>query len=249
MARIAYDSGDAAAFGASRHLTDDGVRAWRAAITRYLNPRPGIRLLDLGSGTGMWARAFTEWFDIDVIAVEPSDAMRARSIYQRTDPGDAEHIPLDDGSVDAAWMSTVIHHIPNLASTALELRRVVRPGGLVLIRSAFAGRHHGITIFRYFPEAVRILDSYPSVQETQAAFAAADFTMTGFEQVPQLTAASLLEVATTLQRRAHTPLQLISDADYAAGIARLRQAAETATGPVIDALDLLVFERRGADPA
>jgi SAM-dependent methyltransferase len=245
MARIAYDSGDAAAFGASRRLTHDGLAAWRAAITRYLDPRPGIRLLDLGSGTGMWARAFTEWYDIDVIAVEPSEAMRASSLHSPVIPGDAEHIPLDDGSVDAAWMSTVIHHIPDLARAARELRRVVRPGGLVLIRSAFAGRHDAITLFRYFPEAVRILDTYPSVQDTEAAFATAGFTMTGLEQVRQLTASSLQEAATTLQRKAHTPLQLISDAEFAAGLARLRQAAETAAGPVIDALDLLVFQKRG----
>ena len=42
-----------------------------------------MRVLDLGSGTGMWAQAFTAWYDsIDVIAVEPSEAMRARSVHQ-----------------------------------------------------------------------------------------------------------------------------------------------------------------------
>ncbi len=168
--------------------------------------------------------------------------MRARSLHPGVVAGDAERIPLDEDSVDAVWMSTVVHHVPDLASAAREIRRVLRPEGLVLIRSAFAGRHEPITLFRYFPEAVRVLDTYPSVADVEAAFTAVGFTTAGVEQVPQVTAASLREAAATLRREAHTPLQLITDEEYAAGLARLREAAETDTGPVIDALDLLVFQ-------
>jgi ubiquinone/menaquinone biosynthesis C-methylase UbiE len=80
MARIAYNSQDAAAFEATRHLSDPGLAAWREAVTRHLDPRPGTRLLDLDAGTGMWAQALTDWHDgIDVIAAEPAEAMRARN--------------------------------------------------------------------------------------------------------------------------------------------------------------------------
>ncbi|MFC5924600.1 class I SAM-dependent methyltransferase [Micromonospora vulcania] len=242
MARIAYDNADAAAFEATRHLTDDGLTAWREAVSRHLGARTDLRLLDLGSGTGRWAQAFTAWYDrIEVIAVEPSEAMRARSAYQPVVRGDAQRIPFDDGSVDAVWLSTVIHHVPDLTRAARELRRVLRPGGRVLIRSAFAGRHQAITLFRYFPEAIRVLDTYPSVADVEAAFATAGFVTVGFEQVPQVTAASLRDAATELRRAAHTPLQLISDDEYATGLARLHAAAQTETGPVVDALDLLVL--------
>lgn len=241
MARITYDNADAVAFEATRHLTDDGLSAWQEAVTRHLDPHAGMRILDLGSGTGMWARAFIDWYGIEVTAVEPSEAMRARSMYQPVVPGDAERIPLDDGSIDAAWISTVIHHVPDLNRAARELRRVVRPGGPVLIRSAFAGRHQAITLFRYFPEAIRVLDTYPSVADVEEAFTTAGFVTVGFEQVPQASAASLREAATALRREAHTPLQLIGDDEYAAGLARLRKAAQRETGPVVDALDLLVL--------
>jgi ubiquinone/menaquinone biosynthesis C-methylase UbiE len=242
MARIAYDSVDAAAFEASRHLTDDGLATWREAVTRYLDPRPDMRLLDLGAGTGSWARTFTNWYEeAQVVAVEPSEAMRARSVYQPVVAGDAAHIPLDGDSVDAVWMSTVIHHVPDLTAAAHELRRVLRPGAPLLIRSAFAGRHHGISLFRYFPEAIRVLDTYPGAADVGAAFATAGFNTVALEQVPQTTAASLHEAATTLRREAHTLLQLISDDEYATGLARLREAAKTDTKPVVDALDLLVL--------
>jgi hypothetical protein len=52
---------------------------------------------------------------------------------------------------------------------------------------------------------------------------------------------SLQAAVAAIRRQAHTPLQLISDAEYASGLSRLRAAAQTASGPVIDALDLLVL--------
>jgi ubiquinone/menaquinone biosynthesis C-methylase UbiE len=140
MARMEYAAEQADAFAANRHLDPDAVSHWRPAIARHLRPRPGTRLLDLGAGTGTWARTFTQWYGIDVIAVEPSAAMRARSVYPMTLAGDATAVPLPEAHVDGAWISTVIHHVPDLVAAAVELRRVLRPGAPVLIRSAFAGR-------------------------------------------------------------------------------------------------------------
>jgi SAM-dependent methyltransferase len=242
MARIAYDRADAAAFAATRHLSDDGRTAWREAVTRYLGPAPGRRIADIGAGTGSWAGAFTTWFPgVEVIAIEPSAAMRARSAHRPVVGGDAEHLPLADATVDAVWISTVLHHVPDLPAAAREICRVLRPGGTVLVRSAFPGRHEGITLFRYFPEAVRVLDSYPSIADVTAAFAGAGLEVVASEAVPQRSAASLAEAVATLRRAAHTPLQLITDDAYAAGLDRMRRAAAGATGPVIDHLDLLVL--------
>jgi SAM-dependent methyltransferase len=241
MARIAYDERDAAAFAANRHVDDNGLTGWREAVARHLQPYPGLRLLDLGAGTGWWASAFSRWYDgIDVIAVEPAAAMRARRVCARMVAGDAVHLPLADDSVDAVWLSTVIHHIPDLRAAADEVRRVIRPGGTVLIRSGFPGRSEGVTLFRFFPEAVRVVDSYPSVADIAEAFSG--FTVTALEPVRQVTASSLREAAASLRREAHTPLQLMTDEDYAAGLARLQKAADVESGPVVDVLDLLVLK-------
>ncbi|GIF02444.1 class I SAM-dependent methyltransferase [Paractinoplanes rishiriensis] len=244
MALISYDKAAAAAFQATRHLGDDDLAAWRAAISRYLDPRPGARLLDLGCGTGSWARAFRTWWpDIDVVAVEPAAAMRERAVFQPVLPGAADDIPFADASLDGVWLSTVVHHVPDLIAAAREIRRVLRPGAPVLIRSAFAGRHEAISLFHWFPEAVAVLDRYPSIEGVETAFAVAGFTTAWCEPVPQVTARSVAEAAASLQREAHTPLRLISDEAYAAGITRLREAARTQSGPVVDALDLLVLRR------
>jgi SAM-dependent methyltransferase len=242
MALIAYDQSDAAAFAATRHLAGDGLAPWRDAILRHLDPRTGRRLLDLGCGTATWARAFQQWWpSVEVLAVEPSAAMRARAVVEVV-PGDAENIPAQDASVDGVWVSTVIHHVADLAAAAREIRRVLKPGAPVLIRSAFPGRHEGLTLCRFWPETIAALDEhYPSVETIEAAFGTAGFARVALEPVTQVSAASLAEAAAGLRREAHTLLQLISDTAYAEGVQRLRDAARTATGPQTDTLDLLVL--------
>jgi SAM-dependent methyltransferase len=242
MAMIAYDRTDAGAFAGTRHLSDDGAAAWRAAVQRYGRPRPGDRWADLGAGTGSWAEQFTRWFPgLAVVAVEPSAAMRDRCRHRPAVAGHAGAIPLRAGTAGAAWISTVLHHVPDLPAAARELRRVLSPGAPVLIRSAFAGRPGGISLFRWFPEAIRVLDTYPGIDDVEAAFATAGFRLETVEAVPQVTAPSLREAAGRLRREAHTPLQLISDDAYEKGVGRLQAAARTTTGPVIDSLDLVVL--------
>lgn len=61
------------------------------------------------------------------------------------------------------------------------------------------------------------------------------------EPVRQVTAPSLAAIAATARRESHTPLMLIANSAYEAGLARLRLAAATQQGPIIDTLDLLVL--------
>ena len=90
--------------------------------------------------------------------------------------------------MDGAWLSTVVHHLPDLRAAARELRRVLRPAAPVLIRSAFPGRHHGIGLFRYWPEAITALDTFPSVTRVRTVFAAAGFSYVTLQPVRQVTA-------------------------------------------------------------
>src|SRR3954466_8984167 len=163
IARITYDEETAAAYKAVREVPRDGLSEWREAVRRHLRPSQGMTLVDIGAGTGQFAAAFSDWFDLDVLAVEPSAAMRdqipPRPGIQALE-GDATALPLPDDAADAAWLSLVIHHIPDLEVAAREIRRVLRPGGLVLIRQGFPDRYEpsgslkldGIELVRWFPE-------------------------------------------------------------------------------------------------
>jgi ubiquinone/menaquinone biosynthesis C-methylase UbiE len=259
MARISYDERTAAAFKAVREVPRDGLSEWREAVRRHLRPWPGMTLVDIGAGTGAFAAAFSDWFDLDVLAVEPSAAMRGqipRTPAIRVFEGDASALPLPDESADAAWLSLVIHHIPDLGVAAQEIRRVLRPGAPVLIRQGYPDRYEPlgnlkqdrILFVRWFPETVRVASTFPSLEETCEAFAAAGFHQEALEQVRETYATSLAEFLDQVDtlRQADTTMRNLTEDEFLRGKERLRRAvrhAEDTANPETRSnwLDLLVL--------
>jgi SAM-dependent methyltransferase len=248
VARISYDERTAAAFKEAREIPREALAGWREAVRRHLRPSPGMTLVDVGAGTGTFAAAFADWFDIRVVAVEPSTAMRHR--IPRTPAievldGDACAVPLPDRSADGAWLSLVIHHIADLAAAAREIRRVLRPGAPVLMRGGMSGTSlDGIEIVRWFPETARVVDTFPSLDETCDAFAAAGFQRVALERVRETYPtglADLLGQVGTL-RVADTTMRGLTDDEFRRGTARLRRAVETGSAELrSNTLDLLVL--------
>ena len=251
MARISYDEQTAAAFKAVREVPRDGLLEWREAVGRHLRPSRGMTLVDIGAGTGVFAAAFSDWFDLSVVAVEPSAAMRdqiPRTPAIRVLEGDAGALPLPDESADAAWLALVIHHIPDLGAAAHEIRRVLRPGAPVLIRQGFPGRCDRVELVRWFPETARTVDTYPSVDDTCQAFAAAGFRRDALEQVRETWPTSLAEFLGQVDifRRADTTMRGLTEDEFRRGKERLRRAVRDAGDAAVPEtrsnwLDLLVL--------
>ncbi len=247
MARIDYDA-VAASFEQGRGMAPADIAAWRETLAPYLSPDP-VRVADVGAGTGVFAWAFAHWFDARVLALEPSAGMLAEAMRYRRHPaiayvaGRAERLPLRDATCDAAWLSTVIHHIDDLPACASELRRVLRPSAPLLIRSAFPGRSGHLEIVRWFPGAERIIATFPSIDETAAAFGTAGFAIEHAVDVPQTSAPGLRAFAERARRRADTTLLGISDEEFASGLAQLEAAAaaEAEPRPIVDRITLLVL--------
>ena len=114
------------------------------AVIEILVARCGLRLdhlvADVGAGTGMLAELFLEHGNA-VIAIEPNDDMReACERLASAWPGlmvkkaTAEDTGLEEGSVDLVAVGRAFHWF-NIAQTAKEFRRILRPGGWVVIAS------------------------------------------------------------------------------------------------------------------
>ncbi|MFI5320594.1 MAG: class I SAM-dependent methyltransferase, partial [Myxococcota bacterium] len=108
------------------------------ALQRLI-PR-GLRVLDLGTGTGALARerAGAGW---DVVAVDHSPRMLeaareklAAAGAERVElrAGDATALPLANGEVDAALAHMVLQYLASPADAIGEMARVVKPGGSVV---------------------------------------------------------------------------------------------------------------------
>lgn len=112
--------------------------AYRRSALLRAGVTPGMRVIDVASGTGPVARALMEILDSpdQIVCVEPSAGMIAES--KKTVPAvhhqsTAEALPVADASFDMLVMGFALRHVDDLDATFAEFRRVVKDGGRVLI--------------------------------------------------------------------------------------------------------------------
>ncbi|MFI9381261.1 class I SAM-dependent methyltransferase [Kutzneria sp. NPDC052558] len=129
-------SGRAASFGRraadyAQHRPDYPVAAVEWALAPVAAERP--RVLDLAAGTGKLT-AMIAALGLDVVAVEPDDAMRAELSALLPEvtalSGAAERIPLPDASVDAVLVGQALHWFDHERALP-EIGRVLRRGGVL----------------------------------------------------------------------------------------------------------------------
>ncbi|HEY2768925.1 MAG TPA: methyltransferase domain-containing protein [Solirubrobacteraceae bacterium] len=106
--------------------------------------QPGDRVLDLGSGAGDFTAVLAA-ADAQPVGIEIAEAavQRARREHPDLDfrlaPIDGP-LPLEDNVFDLVWASEVIEHIADTARSLSEIRRVLRPGGRLLVTTPSHGR-------------------------------------------------------------------------------------------------------------
>jgi ArsR family transcriptional regulator len=124
-------------------LRDDlfGEGFFLAALPALVDPTWTVG--DLGCGTGRVAEAIAPYV-ARVVAVDGSDAMlRAARKRLRGFPGvevrqgALESLPVDDGSLDAATLVLVLHHVAEPARVLHEAVRALAPGGRLLVVDMF----------------------------------------------------------------------------------------------------------------
>lgn len=104
----------------------------------------GARILDLACGPGEQAVALAERYAARVVAIDPlvaqlRDARRlAGERLVRVAAGRMEAVPLADGSVDLVWLRDALMHTGDPEATLGHCRRVLRPGGHLLLHTAYA---------------------------------------------------------------------------------------------------------------
>jgi ubiquinone/menaquinone biosynthesis C-methylase UbiE len=115
----------------------------RARATAEL-VRPGLRVADIGTGTGILALELAG-LGLNVIGIDRSEAMleAARRKWEAVESresgtvefraGNAHELPLESSSVDAAFAHMVLHSVEEPARVIHEMARIVKPGGQVIL--------------------------------------------------------------------------------------------------------------------
>ena len=183
MARLG-DRAFAAAYARLVDAESEVMRGWR----RWIASRAHGVVVELGAGTG----ANLAWYgDVErLVLVEPSPAMRRRLAARA---GDAEvldataaALPLPDDSVDAVVATLVLCSVPDLPAALAEVRRVLRPGGSLLLLEHVRAADPATARWqdRLDPAWRRLAQGCHPNRNTVAAVAAAGFTVVERHPVP-----------------------------------------------------------------
>jgi demethylmenaquinone methyltransferase / 2-methoxy-6-polyprenyl-1,4-benzoquinol methylase len=112
---------------------------WRRALIDAVDPRPGQRILDVATGTGMVAFGLARR-GATVIGLDQSEQMLAGARKRREAEraasitfiqGEAEDLPFADGEFDALTFTYLLRYVDDPGATMRELARVVKPGGRI----------------------------------------------------------------------------------------------------------------------
>jgi demethylmenaquinone methyltransferase/2-methoxy-6-polyprenyl-1,4-benzoquinol methylase len=155
---------------------------YRRRALKRAGLRPGMQVVDVACGTGPVARACLEILrgTGGVIGVDPSAGMlavaqqRVRGAEFRT--GHAEALPVPDASADFLTMGYALRHVAELENAFREFRRVLRPGGRVLVLEVSRPKtHFGTLLARtYFrdvlPVATRLVTRSKDAREMMSYF-------------------------------------------------------------------------------
>ena len=142
MVRGVFDS-VAGRYDLMNDLMSGGVhRLWKASLIDQLRPYPGLHLLDVAGGTGDIAARFLSAGGDKVTVCDINANMvrvgRDRAIDTNRLAGidwlvgDAEALPMPDGSVDAYTIAFGLRNVTDIDAALREARRVLRPGGRFL---------------------------------------------------------------------------------------------------------------------
>jgi SAM-dependent methyltransferase len=138
----------------NRVIDELQLRAMRRALGLAAIPS-GVRILDVGCGTGRWTRRFHE-LGLHAVGVDATPAMLILARKRATDSpllaGEAHRLPIANAQFDCVTDVTVVQHIPRPSQpqAIAEMVRVLKPGGRLILMELIRGK--GVHIFPRAPQ-------------------------------------------------------------------------------------------------
>lgn len=178
--------------GLNRWISLGQDRSWRKAALRWAGVRPGMSVVDLGTGTGdvylLLREAVGESGSVIGIDVAANMLALAREKAQQQFPdqphdlrvGHAADTGLPDACADLVTMGWVLRNIGDRPSAYREILRILKPGGRLLVidmsQPSFAPLRWGSQLYMNWlmPSVVRItggdVQAYRYLADSTAAF-------------------------------------------------------------------------------
>lgn len=112
------------------------TKAWRRATTAIIDPKPGMKILDLAAGTGSSSEPLAK-AGADVIPADFSEGMLAAGRKARPHlpftKADALNLPFEEGRFDLLTISFGLRNTNDTDKALKEALRVVKKGGRLVV--------------------------------------------------------------------------------------------------------------------
>jgi ubiquinone/menaquinone biosynthesis C-methylase UbiE len=149
-------------------------------LLKILQPKTNSIYLDIGCGTGNYTNTFQKK-GFTFIGIDPSKKMLEKAKLKNSaiiwKLGHAENIPLPPRHIDGIIGSLTIHHWNDLQKSFLELHRVLKPSGQVVIFTSTPKQMKGYWLNHYFPKMLKdSMVQMPSLKAVKNAMESAGFT-------------------------------------------------------------------------
>lgn len=167
-------------------LFDPSHRTLISRIKSRFGDRP-IRVLDVGCGTGKFGEKIlkalpnAQVVGMDLVAEMLHGGNDRWASHRGTlypVQGDGEHLPFADGSFDVVTCANSFHHYPNQAHAIVEMHRVLKPGGRLMLVDGYRDAPWGWFIFDVCVERVEGNVHHCSRARMRDLYSAAGFVST-----------------------------------------------------------------------
>jgi ubiquinone/menaquinone biosynthesis C-methylase UbiE len=211
-----------------------GYHGVRDTVLNFVGPAP-LATLEVGCGTGHWLAAVPRQILVGVDCSAPMLA-RARGVAPaaRLVRARAEELPWRGATFDRIFCVNALHHFSDRHRFFAEARRILKPGGgLLTIGKDPHAERDSWWVYDYFEETLEIDRArFARVRTLRGELAIAGFAWaesSEADHIDVMHSASDALVNGVVDRSFTSQLTVLSDEEFARGVARLR-AADAASG-------------------
>jgi SAM-dependent methyltransferase len=217
-------------YDVSRPLSNQNLELWIELVSKKNQSSNKVDFLDLGCGTGRFSIPIANKLSYSVIGGDISKDMLSKA---REKDGtsqvnwilqDATSLPYNNESLNAVFMSHLLHHVDDPLKVTKECYRVLKPYGVVLNRYGAIEQIRDNREHVFFPGTLEIDEArIPSIEQVEEWFTLAGFNEVSSETITQQTYKSSNEILEKASLKSTSVLTLISQFSFQQGLNALRE--------------------------
>ncbi|KQC07567.1 MAG: hypothetical protein APR62_06280 [Smithella sp. SDB] len=206
-------------------------------LIRFGKLKSGIKILDLGCGTGNLSAELLDCIKVDIIGADKSFQMlkKAKAKALQVICADADNnLPFNDNSFDVVIGSYVIHHIKNRMSLMAECFRILCDGSLIFLTSSHdqIERLHPV-IREFFPSLIELdKKRFPQISELDYLFKAAGFKNIKHEELIISKIPIDMKYLEKVRNKFVSTFYLLSESEFKEGIEKLKAFVKKNKEPI-----------------